>query len=94
MVSPSWLPEESNRPFCGYAVRPPWKRGSFGEREGVQCNFGGGGQAQVTPPYALHNLLFLKVFFLPKESRVAGGQPRLPLPYVLQTLAFPCRAVS
>lgn len=46
--------------------------------------------------YALHNLLFLKVFFLPKERRVAGSQPQLQAAVCLADalLTLPCRFLT
>lgn len=93
------LPEKSNRLFCGYAVGPggdpPWKSRRFGKRRGL----GGISVAEVRHRLlrcALHNLLFLKVFFLPKERRVAGSQPRLQAAVCLADalLSLPCRFLT
>lgn len=75
--------------------RSPWKSRRFGKRRGL----GGILVAEVRHRllrYALHNLLFLKVFFLPKERRVAGSQPQLQAAVCLADalLSLPCRFLT
>lgn len=87
--------------------------GSWQDPPGNPGGLGVGGRGSVSATEvrrrlllcALHNLLFLKVFFLPKERRVAGSQPWLqaalcalgafPAALLLHSVPFAsCRALS